>query len=494
MRLFRPVVVCLSAFLLAAAPPSPEHEAALQSARAALAVQDFPAALAQLDRAIHLDPVSPAAFVLLGQASMRLERYADASEALARGAELAGGTSTHEGAVALNLLAYALARQDRNAEALDLLDRLAPLNARRPAAWLLRGNVQMALGRSEAARLDFLKVLQLLADTGPASGSPGPSDSLMAAAWQGLGITAYRLGDDAAALEALTKAPGELDARYHLALTLARRGNHAEALEAFQDVLAKEPTHRGALQGLARSAGALGRNDQRTAALSALESLYRRDEELRAARVQVSTLRTHSLARMEAGDSKGASADLEKAVQLAPDDLQLRLDLGRTLQMAGERGRSEQVLRAVIAQDPLNAEAHLHLGRLLLEEGDVAAAAIPLETACRVAPMKATCRASLGQAYLRAGRSDAGIEQLRLARSMAPTDPENAYNLGMGLAQIGALREATVELESAAALGLNDPRPHEALATLYARLGDTQRSRREQEILRRLISRPSTPA
>ena len=494
MRVHPVVVVWLAATLPAAASLSQPYHVVLQRAEAAFAAEDFPATLELLDRALHLDADAPAAFVLLGQTCLRLGRYADASDALARGAELAGGTSTTEGMKALHLLAYSLAREDRNAEALDLLNRLVAVNPGRPAVWLLRGNIHLAIGRPEAAKLDFVKVIQLQAAPGAEAGAVPPAHTPIAAAYEGLGISAYRLGDDVAALQALKKAPQEQDARYHLALTLARLGSHAEALEMFEKVIASDPRHRGALQGLARSAGALGRSDHRERALSTLESLYRQDEERQSARVKVSLLRMHALARLAAGDTKVAVADLERAALIAPDDLEVKLDLGQALSVAGERRRGEEVLRGLIAQNVANAEAHFHLGRLLLDANDPDAATGPLEAACRIAPMKAAFRLALGQARIRTGRLDEGIAQLRFARKLAPADPENAYSLGLGLAQTGALREAVVELESAASLDLNDPRPHEALAEVYARLGDVERSRREQEVYRRLRSASSPPA
>ncbi|HKY32922.1 MAG TPA: tetratricopeptide repeat protein [Candidatus Polarisedimenticolia bacterium] len=493
MPRLRPLIILSGILFLAAAPSPPDYRTVMQSAREAFAAGNFTATMALLDRAMTLDPGAPAAFVLLGQASIRLERFADASAALARAAELSGGEATVEGRGIMNMLAFSLARQDRNIEALDVLDRLLTLDGARPAAWLLRGNVHLALGQPSLARGDFARALELGPAPPPDAGIPAPAGSMTAAAYQGLGISAYRLGDDAAALAALRLAPHDVDARYHLALTQARIGSHAEAITSFQQVTAQDATHRGALQGLARSAGALAREPERSRALSTLHALYRLDEERRSTRVKVSLLRTHALAKAAAGDARGATADLEKAVQLAPGDLEARLDLGRALSMAGDRRRGEQVLRELIARDAMNAEAHYHLGRLLLEGNDAAAAAAPLEAACRLAPTNAAFRVALGEAGLLAGNVDEGIRHLRLARDLAPSDPECVYSLGIGLARADALHEAAAELERAAALDGQDPRPHAALADVYRRLGDAEKSRREQEIFRRLNARVSRP-
>jgi tetratricopeptide (TPR) repeat protein len=384
------------------APSSQDYQVTVQRAQEALAAGDHRAALTLLDQAIRLEPRAPAAFVLLGRTYMALERYADASGALARGADLAGGISSPQGPDVLNLLALSLAREEKNTEALALLDQLVEARPLRPAVWLLRGRLHLALGRAEAAKADFQREIQLQARRGSHPDAPAPPHSPLAAAWEGLGVSAYRLGDDTLAFEALRRAPESQEARLHLALTLARMGRHAEAVEAYQWVLARAPRDRAALQGLARSAAALGQDDLRRQALSTLEALYRLEEEQRSARVKVSSLRTRAFARAAAGDARGATADLEQAVRLAPDDVDLRLDFGRTLSLAGDRRRGADVLRGLIRDDALNAEAHYHLGRLLLEE-DPAAAAATLETASRLAPLKPDYHQALAEAYARLG-------------------------------------------------------------------------------------------
>jgi tetratricopeptide (TPR) repeat protein len=494
MRISRLVVVSLAVVLLAMAPPSPEYGDTIRRAQQALEKQDLTTALALLDRTILIAPDSPTAFVLLGQVYMGLERYADASTALGRGAGLAGGMSTPEGKGALNMLALSLAREERSTEALALLDQLLAAGPVRPALWLLRGNVHLAMGEPDLAKPDFEREIQLYGRAGVEGGAPPPPRSPLAAAWAGLGICAYRLGDDELAFKALSLVPEAQDARYHLGLTLARMGRHAEALDAFREVIARSPQDRGALQGLARSAGALGREDDRRRALATLSALYRLDEERRSAKVRISSLRTRAFAKAQAGDFRGAIAELEAGVQIAPQDAELRLDFGRILSEAGERRRGEAVLRELIAQNSMNAEAHYRLGRLLLSGNDAQAASIPFETACRIAPMNASYHVALGQAYLEVKKYGEGIDELRLARKLAPEDPECSYSLGMGLARTGALREAVEELEAAVSQDRADPRPHQALAELYARLGDTERSRREQEAARRLASQPGSPS
>jgi Tfp pilus assembly protein PilF len=56
----------------------------------------------------------------------------------------------------------------------------------------------------------------------------------------------------------------------------------------------------------------------------------------------------------------------------------------------------------------------------------------------------------------------------------------------LGLAQAGALAEARDEMQAALALGFARPQIHQMLAQIYRRLGDLERSAREQEIFERL--------
>ncbi|HKY32713.1 MAG TPA: tetratricopeptide repeat protein [Candidatus Polarisedimenticolia bacterium] len=480
-------VPCLPiALLLCAAAPAPAFAAAggpEAAAAEALEAGRIGDALSLLDALLREQPESPRAILLLGRAHHAQQRDEEAAAAFRRAAELAG-PSTPLGLDARCLLADALARMGRSGEALEVLKAVQAAAPDRPAVRHDLGAIHLALGELEEAARAYQAEIDL---GGRAAGDGGGSGSV-ASSYQGLGVAAYRMGDDARALAALARAASTAEARYHQGLAHARAGRPGDAADSFRAALAIEPDHRGALQNLARAAGALGRGDERARALARFQELYRQDEEQRARRIRSRSLRAEAETKAAAGDLAGAAALLEQASRAEPLDPQVRLEWGRLLHGAGRLDRAEEALREAVRLDPLGAEARYRLARVLSQRGDDAAAAEQMQEACRLAPMAATYRILLAQLRLKAGRAQDAVRELRLAKRLSPSDPDSSFNLGLALAQAGALREAAAELEAAVGLGHSDPRVHQVLSQIYSRLGDAERSRREQETYLRLTS------
>lgn len=473
---------------LAAAPGaeavSPSYAESVKQAREALAGGDSVLAMALLDRALRLNPEGADSFVLLGQAYRRLGSYDEAERALARAVELLG-EQTPAGQDALAELAAAFGDEQRNEDAIAALRKVIALAPGRHGTHRDLGMIYLVIGRLEEAVGEFRKEIALH--------PPGERDAVTASANEGLGVAAYKSGDDVTALDALSKSYDTIKARYHIGLALARQGRSEEAAAAFREVLRREPDHRGALQNLARVAAILNLEDERRRSLDRFQELYRKEEETRALRVRVRELRQKADDRMTAGDVTGAVAAMEQATTLDPDNVDSLLILGWLYWRGGDVERSEQVYRRALGKDPLRAELHYRLGRLLSDRGELSDAISSLEQAARLQPMALPYHVTLAQAYLRVNRAEDGVRELRLARRLNPSDPAGQFNLGLGLAQAGHLREAAMELEAAVKLGYNDPAVHQALAQVYRTLGDTERSAREQRILEGLASQGSKP-
>jgi len=478
----------LGALLLAGpGPVSPgSYEALIRQATEALAHHDPASGLAAVDRALRLQPEGAEAFMVLGRTYVELSRYEDAASAFRRAADLLGHDSPG-GLEALVSLADALAREELNQEATAVLDEVLSIDPRRPAVHYDLGMIHLVLGELAPAADEFRKEIALHADV-PQTQALAAPDSPLAAAYQGLGVASYRLGDDDTALDSLSRAPDTIETRYNMGLVLARRGEDEKALAQLREVLARDPDHRGALQALSRVAGALGLDQERKEALGRFQTLYEEHEAERTRSNRVEQLRDQANRKATAGDLDGAVAALDEAVKLVPDDVDVLMDLGRWLMLKGNAERSEEVFRAVLARDPLQADAYYRLGRILGARGDVDAGVAALEQATRLVPMALSYHVYLAQFYLRQGRAEDGVRELRLARRLAPDDPESSYNLGVGLAQAGSLQEAAAELESAVERGYANPRVHQVLAQIYQALGDTERSRKEQDLFEKLSS------
>ncbi len=470
------VFLVLGAFCHPSRGATDAYLQSLQRAREALARNDSASGLKNLDQALRIDPEGTEALVLLGRTYTQMGLYDEAAATLRRAVELIG-----DGPGALEArygLASALVEGERNDEAVEVLARLLAEDPKYPGAHLHLGRVYLSLGRLESASAEFEREIAV-------GGGPGDA-SRLASASLGLGIAFYRLGDDSKALAALGKAPDLLDARYHTGLALARGGLQAEAAEALRDVLRRDPGHRGALQNLARCAAALGLEAERRDSLERLARLYEQEEEEKALRVEVRDRRTRAERLAKSGDHEGGVAALEQALAMAPDDVEVMVDLGWMLYRGGNPARAEEIFRQALELRPLRAEIHLALGRIRNDAGDLEGGLELLVRATELEPTSATLHTYLGQSYLRVKRSEDGVRELSLARRLEPGNPERAFNLGLALAQLGAVHEAARELEAAVAQGYDKPQVHGVLAQVYRLMGDTERSRKAQETFERL--------
>lgn len=478
-----PILLLIAALAVPNAGPGAGFEESIRQAAEALGKGDPAASLSWLDRALRDQPDSAQAMMLLGKTFMALERHDDALTAFDRAAALApAGSGTQVDA--LYGKAEALARLERNAETVETLNRVMTLAPDQPGVHHDLARIDLALGHLEDAERRFRAEIALHEKAGaqPASGSQAAA--VLASSWEGLGIAAYRAGDDTTALDAFSHAPETVEALYHRGLVLARAGKSGEAADAFRKVLKKEPDHRGALQNLAR----VTQDPERKEALSRFQTLYAQDVAANTLRIRIRELRTQAEQKAQTGDYAGADALLRAAAGLDPADTDVRMDLGRWRYRAGDRSGSEAILREVIALDPMHADAHHLLGRLLGDQGDATGSILELERAVSLAPMNAGYHLYLANAFMRARRAEEGVRELTVARRLAPDDPRTCYNLGLALAQSGDLAGAAAQLDEAVRLGFADPRVHQALAQVHKALGNMERSMQEQATYEQLAA------
>jgi len=483
---FRAAVSLLACLALAPEPTPGGEESSyaslLDQARADLARGEYASSLAALDLAVRKNPDGADGLALLGRAYVAMEKYAEALAPLQLAAEVTerGGGPLESRVAILSDFAIALARQERSDEAITVLRKILSLSPGRARIHHDIGRIDLAIGALQKAESEFQEEIELQ------SARPGPADPALAMSLEGLGIAAYRLGDDARSLSAferrekLKEAPMTIEGRYHFGLELLRAGRPEEAAVALRDVLKRSSDDRGALQSLARCDAALGLADERRAALARFEELYRQEEERKATRLHVRDLRAEARVASDAGKYGEAVTRLNEAVSIAPEDDEIRLELGRALSRSGQQAAAAEVFRRVLERRPLDAEAHFQLGRLLADGGDVTGALPSLERAARLQPMSLAYHTALAQLYLRLHRDQDGVRELRLARSLDSKNPESAFNLGLGLAQSGALREGAAEIEAAAGMGYAQPVLHQVLSQIYGALGDAARAAQEK--------------
>ncbi|MDH3744174.1 MAG: tetratricopeptide repeat protein [Acidobacteriota bacterium] len=224
---------------------------------------DFAAALAAADRVVELRPEDPRGYFASYDAHKALGNADEAAAALEALKRLDTGEGTaamiyNEGVGALkrgndagaaelfrealemnpdlvpamSALGGIYMNEGKFAEALSLADRIEAVEPDNPMASRLHFDAYSALGEKEKAQEAF----ERLADLDPVT---------VGKRFYDMGLALFKKGDMAQAIEAFERALGAdeslIRAHYHLGLCYVNRGNNAKALANLQAFLAKAP-------------------------------------------------------------------------------------------------------------------------------------------------------------------------------------------------------------------------------------------------------------
>ncbi len=386
-------------------PPPAPLQALLQAGLAAQQRGDAEAAAGLYRQVLAAAPEQADALQLLGLLARQRGDDAEA-ESLWRRSLQARPQQPH----VLNNLANLLARHARVDEALPLLRQalaLAPryADARYNLARLLHGQ-----GHAEAASAEL--ALALSSGEGPRAamlqlaaqidGDAGRLDAALAALDQALAIAPdrgalhhnravllQRLQRPAEALQAHQRAQAlgvdAADAHYNHGNTLQSLGRLREALAAYAAALRVQPDHALALYDGARLRWRLGAADFDAALREAIAAhpgsselplllgqlLWRAERWHDAAaayalaarrapeagRAQAQALDGQGRCRVRLGEVDAGLADQARAVALAPDDLELRLNHATSLLIARRHRDAEREAAAALALAPLDQRA-----------------------------------------------------------------------------------------------------------------------------------------
>jgi tetratricopeptide (TPR) repeat protein len=168
--------------------------------------------------------------------------------------------------------------------------------------------------------------------------------------------------------------------------------------------------------------------------------------------------------RNEAGEEDEARAALERGVELAPRNVQLRGRLADLLLRTGDEAAAVEQRRMLVGAFPEVPEYRVDLGRTLLLAGDEEAAQEEFEEATDLNPLSDQVHAQIGDALLEAGRLRSAAARYERAVELSPKN--QLYNLKLG-------------------------RTYSLLSTADGR--DEGYFQRTEETLRRTASLPRTP-
>jgi tetratricopeptide (TPR) repeat protein len=380
--------------------------------------------------ALKLNPLAVEALIGNGELFYRSGRY---SEALARfeAASNAEGTSV----VAKVGIAKTFIALERMREAKELLKKLREANPREPLVSLWLGRAEEVLGNrkeAEAAYAEAIKVggarlgvvdayvalVRLLSGLGRTDDANAklaeaskkfPDLPALHRARGELALTLGRYEEARTELEAALAKVDDLSTRFVLGVTLRRMRHYEEASAIFDKIAAVDPD----FPGLGPERGVIAQ---------------------------------------ETGQSERALELYRKALEKAPNDVDLKLRIGQTLVMAGHPLDAEKVLEEVRKARPNSAEANHYLGRVLLAKGEsLAEATRYLELATQIDPNRAEYHLYVGWAaneQSQSGKAGPALNRaLELDRDLGDAYWQRGVLEQKQGATMDALRDLTTALE-----------------------------------------------
>ncbi|KFG92257.1 hypothetical protein GQ56_0138490 [Burkholderia paludis] len=133
---------------------------------------------------------------------------------------------------------------------------------------------------------------------------------------------------------------------------------------------------------------------------------------------------------LQCGNSAGALAQLDRAIELAPRDARHHVARGHVLHTLGQHAGAADALRTALAIDPINADTHAALGNALQALGFHADAIDAYGNALALDPSNADVANNLGNSHQHLGATDAAERAYRVALAAQPAHALALTNLG----------------------------------------------------------------
>jgi tetratricopeptide (TPR) repeat protein len=308
-----------------------------------------------------------------------------------------------EGLWALGTIAY---EQDRFAACRDVFSRLAAVQPKMAAAWALRGLCEFRLGTYAPAHTHLGKAIEL--------GLP-PRDELGRAALFHHALLLTREGAFDLAIVPLSQIlqlqPSSPELDVACGLVLLRRPLLPASIPRADLDLVRQA-------GEAYCAHLARHAEQAVPRFDALIRQHPRERYLHYGR---------GLALAQQG-SADALGEFEREIELFPDDVLARVELGFALLARGQEAEAVAPAEEAVRLAPGLFATHLVLGRALVATGRLERGVRELETAATLAPQVPEIHLALARAYAQAGRradaeqANARFRSLDAARRGAPPE------------------------------------------------------------------------
>jgi tetratricopeptide (TPR) repeat protein len=207
------------------------------------------------------------------------------------------------------------------------------------------------------------------------------------------------------------------------------------------------------------------------AAAATFENAYRRwPEDAKLRSLLASSYFARGTELLDAGGSESAVTALRRAAELAPDDLEAQVNLGRALHNVLHHSEALKVFDRVIALNPATPLARFHRGMALHALGDFDRAIADLTKEIETNPSYPPARLVRGLSYIGNAEWDRALRDLEVAAAAMPANASAQYGYARALIQAGKLAQAEAALRKAIDADPADPAPVNTLVTLLFRL------------------------
>ena len=430
------------------------------------------------DEAVRDFPEEPRVHFDRGRLLFRIGRFEDALADLQRSIELAEArrapsdlTLLYDAHVQKSLTCYELGRGEA---ILPDLVRAKELQPDRHEAYFVLGRLFDRAGRHETATELFEGVLAAGDATflghyhrgvsryyaGDREGAESDLQRALeiggesAGPWCFLGRIRGDQGRPADAAQCLRKAaaidPQAYEAHFYLGKLLFETGSATEAGEEFLAALRIDPSRPGAYNGLALLEEAALRLDE---ALPLFEKALAAQPQYAPALRNRASLYFH---RGAEGDLDRAIADLQAALRIEPEDIDVLILLGTALAQSGDSAGALRACGLAIEIDPRCARAYYNRGMLYLQNENTRSARNDFAQAADFDLAYDLPRIALGQIALAGGEPREALDWLQAAAKINPRRVEAQNFLGATLTLLGRLEEAVQAFDRALEIAPDD--------------------------------------
>jgi arylsulfatase A-like enzyme/Tfp pilus assembly protein PilF len=217
-----------------------------------------------------------------------------------------------------------------------------------------------------------------------------------------------------------------------------RRGQHADAVRAYREVIARRPDMGLAYLRLAYVQWEAGATADAIAALREGLARIGPDIELE---IRLGTYLA------ETGAVAKAIPMLERVRQADPGNSEALNALGIAYARAGQGAKALATLERALAANPRDVYAHENIGTVHLQKNDLRSARAAFTRALENEPRSSRGHAGLGVVARQEGRLDEAIAHWRQAVEIDPSNFDALYNLAETLASTGRTAEARPYME-----------------------------------------------